>query len=236
MNVKSKLRLGIGILLVALLAGALVMFVEAKQAAIKSEQAEINAAIIGVGTDYTGLVTKQLVQEGEEVAAGQTLFHIKSSTLTEQIRESALKPDELIYPLNDKGEIMLKAPKAGRVSTILYGQGAFVPANKEVAQIIDQSSVRITATYQLARRDFAKVSKKTRVRIHLPNDAYVNTTVEVITVISQKDTVETEIQAKLDSFETSQLQITSGTPVDTVLYIKETTLWGRLKTRVSEIF
>ncbi len=236
MNMKSKLRLALDVVLVAVVASGLAMFVEAKQAAIDSEQADISAAVIGVGTDYTGLVTEQLVQEGQEVTAGQVLSHIKSSTLIEQMRDSGLKPEELLYPLNDKGEILLKAPKAGTVSAILYGQGAFVPANKEVIQIIDKSSVRVTATYQLARRDFARVSKQTRIRIHLPNGKYINGHAEAITVISQKETVETEIQAKLAGFEMRQLQLASGTPVDTRLYIKENTAWRTLKDTFNSVF
>src|SRR5687768_10606482 len=125
MNWKTRLRLFVGIILVGIVASGMTMYVDTQRSLRGSKTAEIGAALFGVGTDYTGLVTKQLVQEGDKVTAGQTLFQVKSSMLIEQIRDSELSKEELIYPLSDDNEILLKAPRDGIVATIFYGEGAF---------------------------------------------------------------------------------------------------------------
>ncbi len=236
MNRKSRLSLFLGVVIVFVVAGALMLYLEASRAAIKSTKAEISAESYSVGTDYTGLISKQFVQEGDMIAAGQTLFQVKSSTLLEQMKENGLDANQLIYPLTPDGEIILKAPKAGKVQEIFYSQGSFIPANKEIATIIDEGSVKVTATFELPRRDFAQLSKNTRLEVRLPNGSYLNGTVSAIRVIDQNQYVETEVDAKLERFKTNQLELTSGTPVESVLYLKDQTMWSKLKNRVTGIW
>lgn len=236
MNKKSRFSLLLGILFVALVAGGLLLYFEASRAALNSTKAEISAESYSVGTDYTGLISKQFVQEGDTIAAGQTLFQVKSSTLLEQMKENGLEANQLIYPLTPEGEIILKAPKAGKVQEIFYSQGSFIPANKEIATIIDESSVKVTATFELPRRDFAQLNKNTRIEVRLPNGSYLNGTVSAIRVIEQSQFVETEIDAKLERFKTSQLELTSGTPVESVLYLQEQTTWNKVKNRIAEVW
>jgi len=234
MNKRSRLSLFTGILFVVFIAAGLLLYFEAARSAIKSTKAEISAESYSVGTDYTGLISKQYVQEGDTITAGQTLFQVKSSTLLEQMKENSLEPSQLIYPLTPEGEIILKAPKAGTVGKIFYSQGSFIPANKEIATIIDEESVKVTATFKLPRRDFALLNKNTRLEVRLPNGNYLNGTVSAIRVISQDQYVETEVDAKLERFKTNQLELTSGTPVESVLYLKEQTAWKNLKNYVME--
>ena len=236
MNKKSILSLFLGIIIVALIAAGLLLFLEASRAAIKSTKAEISAESYSVGTDHTGLISKQFVQEGDVITAGQTLFQVKSSTLLEQMKENGLNANQLIYPLTPEGEIILKAPKAGKIQEIFYSQGSFIPANKEIATIIDEGSVKVTATFELPRRDFAQLNKQTRLEVRLPNGAYLNGTVSAIRVIDQTQFVETEVDAKLERFKTNQLELTSGTPVESVLYLKEQTMWNIIKHRVMGIW
>jgi multidrug resistance efflux pump len=233
MNWKAKLRLVLGLLFVGALSLALIIYVDTRQAALSSKKAQIDAATYTVGTDYTGLVVNQYIQEGQHVVVGQTLFDVKSSSLIEQMRVNGLTPKQLIYPLDEDGNIRITAPRVGTVASIAYAQGSFVPANKEIATIIDDQTVHVTATYLLAKRDFARLNKATRITVSLPNGATINATVDTITVIKQTDTVETEVTAKLPNFSTQNISLTSGTPVDTILHLKEDTWYARIRRRIA---
>ncbi len=224
----------ISLIIVVVTAAALLTYMDYNRYTIKSDTAEINAQTYGIGTDYTGLITAQFVQEGDDVIAGQTLFRIKSSTLIDLINSEKLKVDQLIYPLTPEGEILLKASRAGTISKIYYNEGSFVPANKEVAAIIDKENIKVTATYNLARRDFAMLSKSSRLSVRLPDGQRVSSTISSITVIEQNDTVKTEVEAELDKFDIDNLVAITGAPVDATLYLREDTVWNRVVKKYRE--
>lgn len=230
MNWKSRIMLALGLTGVIALAATLVVYVDSASSAIASTKAEITAKSLSVGTDYTGLVTQQYVQEGDDVTAGQTLFRIKSATLLEQLQAGEVRRSDLIYPLSPEGEILLVAPKAGTVSKVYFGEGSFIPANKEAALIVDRESVGVKATYSLSRKDFAKLGRHSRVEVRLPDGTYVNGMAESITVVDQAATVETEIVARLDRFSNTRTDLSAGTPVISTVHLKEDTYWSRIKT------
>lgn len=233
MNTRSKLKLVSGILLVVAVCAALFLWWDVRRSTVASEAAEISADSYTVGIDHTGVVSQQHIKAGDYVEAGQTLFQIRSTSLQEQIQELDLDESQLLYPLNDEGEILVQASRPGLVSRVAYNEGSFVPANEEIATVIDQSSLEAVASYRLARRDFILLSPQTRIDVQLPGGDWSNGVIRNIEVVEQgRNQVIVEVTAALQGDGRDGFRSTSGVPVETKLYLHENTLYARVKDRI----
>lgn len=220
MNKVSKIALFFGVLLLGLVMTGLVIYVEYDHSRALSQEASITAQSYSVGIDYSGLVSKQFVQEGDRVEAGQDLFYIQSNVLKQSMQELNLKEEDLLYKLNDKDEIVLTAAKNGVVSKIDYTQGSFVPANKEIAQIMSSDVVFADATFRMPERDFARIKKDTVMEVSLPNGTISKGKVSSIKVQSQKQSeVTSTVQAQLKDVDASSFISSTATPVQAKLIL-----------------
>lgn len=228
--IKSLLK---GLVVLAVLFIGLVMYLDYSRSRVTAQHARIETRPYVVGTDYTGVITKQFITQGDKVTAGQPLFYIKSGVLVEQMRESKLTPDDLLYPLTEENEIILQAARPGVVSEIHYTEGSFVPANKEVATIIDTTAMRVKATYHLTAPDYARVSQSTRMQVELPDGQTALAQIVSIRIVEQNELIVAELEAEVHSLESDQLKTASGTPVASTLYFEQTSLperaWGVLR-------
>ena len=177
-----------------------------------------------------------MVEEGDMVEEGQTLFEVRSTNLIEQLRDKQLRAADLLYPLNEKNNLVLSATKPGILAEILYTKGSFVPANSTIANIIDTEDVSVVARFLLPRRDFGRVDKQSRIEVQLPDGSKVNGTVSSIEVLSQDDIIEVELKAVLERYESTGLELTSGAPVNATLYLSEDTLYKKLQTYATELY
>lgn len=222
MSGKSRLALFFGLILLAVGIGAVLIYMEYSHSRIAASEASVKAESYSVGIDYSGLISKQFIEEGDRVRAGQDLFYIQSNVLKQSMQELGLTKDELLYPLNEKGEIILKASKAGVVSNIEFTQGSFVPANKEIAQIMSSEVVFVDATFRMPERDFARITKDTRIHVDLPNGSTSTADVSNINVRSQMNNEVTAIvRAKLTDVDTTTFISASGTPARAALVLNE---------------
>ena len=235
MSWRSRFKVVIGVLLVVLLCASLFVWWDMRRSVVASESAEISADSYTVGIDHTGLVTRQFVKAGDHVEEGQTLFQIRSTSLQEQIHELDLSETDLLYPLSEDGEILVQASRPGLVSEVSYNEGSFVPANEEIATIIDQTSLEVVATYRLARRDFILVSPQTRMDVQLPGGVWNNGAIRNIEVVEQGGSqVIVEITAAIQSTGNGDFRSTSGVPVETRVHLRDDTLYARIKNNVNQ--
>jgi multidrug resistance efflux pump len=236
-NYKSVFKITFGIILVLLITSGLVMWFDERRSVATSTEAELTAESYTVGIDHSGTVTTRFVEPGDYVEAGQTLFQIKSTSLREQIVTLGLEESDLLYPLTDDGEILLQATRPGIVSNIEYNQGSFVPANEQIATIIDTSSLQVLATFSLARRDFNILGTDTQLDVRLPNGAWSSGTVRNIKVVEQEgQKVVVQLTAAMTIEDENNIQTANNVPVETRIKLNGKTLYSRLKQTVVAVF
>ena len=230
----NRFRLFFGIIFVVALVGALLVYLDYSLAHVTSSSAQIMSNSYTVGTDYSGIVTKQYVQEGQHVLTGQPLFEIQSSVLAADLANGTVNKDAVSYTINGNNDIVLKATENGTVSSIMYLQGAFVPASKEVATITVDGSLYVQAKYLLAPPDYARLKNGNILTVTLPNDQKVQATVFDISVQSNNNNVETIVKAHISGL-TSSSSFTAGTPVSAQLKLDGKTLYDSLSEEVNKI-
>lgn len=213
----------------ALVAFGLVLYVDSSRSVISSQKAELKTNSYIVGLDFSGVILQQLVKEGDVVQSGQRLFVIKSATLTENINNKNLSANDLLYPLDSEGNVVITSAQAGLVEKVNFQQGSFFPANEELATISDANSVYVSASYKMAPRDFNTISKDSRVKVKLPDGSSVEGMLQSTKVISQSDVVVIEIEAKLEGLNANGFRTLNGTPVTAELTIREDTYINQLK-------
>lgn len=228
MSFRSILKLTFGLLILAGVMFLLIVQVEKQVGEVGAEKARLINTSYSVGADHTAVIVRQFVEEGDTITVGQTLFELKSSALSEALAEKRLAPEELLYPLNQQGNIVITASKAGVVSKVLYHEGSFVPANSEIAIIIDENALKAEATFNLTPKDFAKISKDTELVIMLPNGQETRATVGSIDVLNREGVHETVILANIGKISNNGFYLTSGTPVNARLVLQQPRLYNQM--------
>lgn len=231
MNFKARAKVFFSIILIVGMCLALIVWMDQRRASATSDSAEISAESYSVGIDHSGTITRQYIEAGDRVVEGQTLFQVKSTSLREQISELNLTEAQLLYPLNEEGEILVKASKAGLVSEVAHTQGSFVPANEKLATIIDQSSLEVVATYKMARRDFTKLNTQDRLDVQLPGGEWTYGTVRNIEVVEKEDAeIIVELTADIENSGNNDFKSTNGVPVETKVRLNDETLYDKIRT------
>lgn len=243
MNGKSRGKLFFGFFIVLILMVGLVVYVDNTRSYARADEAFLEAKSYTAGIDYSGVISDQFVEVGDSVTAGTPLFHVESNVLQERIRELSLDAESLTYPITDEGEIIIEASKDGYVSEIKYGQGSFVPANEEIAEILSSEEVYVSATLRVPKRDLNRIYKGAPMRVDLPNGKSVTTSVISTAVVDQDGVITVEVTARLDETELDPgliLSSASGSPVqasiklvDSTLFDKALTVWNNLFGRVA---
>ncbi len=182
LNDLAKKQLTIGLVVIALVLGYLYQFQKNRIHQLPAEEASVKAESFLVGLDFTGVITEQQVTKGDFVQAGDVLFHVKSNTLVERINEDKIKASELFYPLNDKNEIILKAPRSGYVISVDYSLGSFVSANSELAKIVDTSSLHVVSSYLLKENELTRLAETESVLINFPDGHTERSAINTISV------------------------------------------------------
>lgn len=234
MSWANRLRLFFGLIFVGLVLFGLLLALNFSLSNIGSRTAQLQADTFTVGTDYSGIITKQYVTQGQHVSAGQSLFLIKSSLLSSEIASGTLDKSDLAYSIDDQNQITLKATNPGTISDISYLEGAFVPANKEVATVTRDNSFYVEAKFELSPPDYARIHNGDLLTVTLPNNQKVDATVFDVSVESADNDVQTVIKARVKDLRSSTFTI--GTPVSSELHLSGKTLYDSTKESLQKLF
>lgn len=221
MNKTSKFKFALGIIMVFALVGGLLVYLQYSMSRASSQTAKIDANSYSVGVDYSGIIEKQYIEEGQTVKAGDSLFEIRSSALADAIANKKIEVTTLVFDVTKDGNILLKATNPGIVSTINYREGTYVPANSELANISLTDSLFVTATYRLSPPDYARIKKGSLVTVTLPDNKKLTARVFDISLVSKDNDVETIIKAKFSQTDIDAFTFSVGTPVLTVLHFED---------------
>lgn len=232
----SRLKLLGGILLVIASCGALFLYLQHSMSRVSSREAYMDSDSYTVGLDYSGIIETEYKKEGDTVKAGDPLFEIRSATLADATRNNQVAAANLLYSVNAKGFVVITASADGRVREVTHGQGAFVPANEKLATIDLANGAYIRATYKLSAPDYARLGNNSRIVTTLPDGVQVEGTVYDVSFATVDREVLTTIRARIDTSKVNHWLLTSGTPVQTVLYLDNNSIYSQLSRSVTSMF
>jgi multidrug resistance efflux pump len=229
MNVKARIKLFLGLILVLLMSGGLVVYLNYSEARVGSNGASLQYNSVAVGTEYNGLITKQDVDLNDNVVKGEPLFELKSDVLSQEIANNQIKPSSLSYkvdPTNDA--LIFTAQRSGVVTQLNYTQGSFVSAGKTIAMISNTSDATISANFYLSSQEYDRLSPATPAVIHFPGGAASTATIEGVTQFSQNGHTVTTVKVTLTNLTPNQTIYDSNAPLSVDLVLNTNTLYSRI--------
>lgn len=236
MNIKTRLKFLTGIITVLSIGTGLFVYLEYNMSRVNSIDAQLASDTYTVGIDYSGIIEKRFVDEGAYVKTKDPLFEIRSSTLSTAIKNNEIAKAALLYSVNDEGLVLISAAAPGQVQTISYREGAFVPANSQIALVNIDNKAFINATYKLSSPDYARLDKNSKIRATFPDNKTVEGTVYDISLQTVDKEIQTTVRARFDRKATNTNAFTVGTPVETTLYLDNDTLFNRISANLSSVF
>ncbi|MBW3568888.1 HlyD family efflux transporter periplasmic adaptor subunit [Candidatus Parcubacteria bacterium] len=219
--VKSLIK---GLIILALISATTFIFLDARSGVKVSQNSKISAEEYVVGSDYSGLITKQLVKKGDFIEKDRELLYIKSSKLLEDINAKRVNKKDLLYPISGDQQIIIKASQSGKVSEINYAEGSFVPANNDIMKITAAQDPFVIAEYQLSKNDFELLNEQTKMQVELPNGSVVTSPIDTISIQQASDL---QINSKFNVTIKSDIEpdnnLLIGSPVTTRLFLNQDT-------------
>jgi multidrug resistance efflux pump len=221
-TVARRLRLTLGIVVVLLVAAYLTMLLNARKGEVEGRSAALAAQNYPVGTDYSGTVSAQLVQVGDEVQVGQPLFELQSATLVRDLAQGLIDPARVPYKIKNGGTMVITATDQGRVEGIRYAVGSFVPANSELATVQRAGSLYVEAEFVLTAPDYARLPPNATVDVLLPNNQTVRAQAGRVRVSTEDGEARTVVQAFSPELgaATADGLFAVGAPVQATLHLR----------------
>ncbi|MFR9807203.1 hypothetical protein ACL02T_33625 [Pseudonocardia sp. RS010] len=222
MTWRGRIRLGLGILGVLALTAVLTMVLNARNGVVESRSAELAAETYPVGTDYGGTLVAQLVRIGDQVAVGQPMFELRSSAVQRDLAQSLVDTSALPYEMRPDGTLVLTASDDGRVASLDYPLGSFVPANSTIATVQRAGSLYVEGEFVLTAQDYARLPPDAMLEVLLPSNRSVDAQVRRIQVRTEDGQARTEVEAYSDQLGdvTADGLFAVGTPVTATLHLR----------------
>lgn len=225
-----------GILMLSVIGVIIAAYLTIRSEVKVAQSGVVATETYNVAVDYSGLITEQIVGVGDYVEAGQELAYIKSSALREDLNEKRVGADDLLYPLDDKKQIIIVAPQTGEISEIAFSEGSFVPANQTIYTIQDVDRPYVESKFELTSDEFEKLDKKSRLEVRLPNGEYYDSPITLIEIETEEDNDSELIQVALRSSLEADGNLLVGAPVESRLYLETNTLLQGLFDRASTLW
>lgn len=232
----NRFKLLGGFLAVLVVVAGLTLVFNQRQSQVASSSASIEAKRYPVGIDYGGTVTTAEVENGDRVAAGDTLFTLQSPSLEADLAQGLITPETVAYSVGDNGVITLTAAVAGTVSDISTESGSFVQAGQVLATIDESGSLFVAAEYELTPRDYSRVEDGASVDILLPNQQVVSGTVMSIDVETSNGRAESTVLVESDGLAEGSYNglVKRGTPVTATLLLRNDGVFAGVRDGVQD--
>ena len=219
MTWRKRIGLAIGLLSVVVLTTGLTMLVNYNSGKVAGKSASLVAEDYPVGTDYSGTITQQFVQVGDEVAAGQPLFEVESAALERDLAQGLVTPENLTHEVKGNNTLVITATNAGLVDDIAYAAGAFVPSNSTIATVQQAGSMYVEADFLLSAKDYARIPAGATLDITLPNNQQISAKASQIQVRTENGEARTLVKAYSDELANGTGLFAVGTPVQATLHL-----------------
>lgn len=239
MKLSGKIKFFFGIVAVALLVAILTVFLNISMSTSESVEATLDAQARTIGTDYSGLVVKQNVEEGQKVSENEVLFEIESQQLKTSLDSQTIQEASLPFKLNPETKnIEIRSVSAGVVDEIFYREGSYIPAGGVVGTIYVLDSLFVTAHFQLAPPDYARIEEDTSLELLFPDNTKKEGRVTSVTLESSKDKekVDTVVKAEITNANMSDFRFSVGTPVSAKLHLRQDTWYQNIVKVIQDSF
>ena len=220
----NRLKLWAGVLAVLMVMGLLTLLFNQRLASVSSLSATVAAPTSAVGSAYGGVVTDQLVQEGQRVRAGDRLFVVSSSTLQQDVARGARPASNIAYDLDTtRGVVTYKAVTDGYVSELGAFRGTFVNDGAPLATIVDDSARSVVATYRLAPVDYGRIVLGGRAAVVLPDGTKLDGSVAGVSVEQEDGQAVTNVTITSPGLDAESLGLLAnrGTPVVAIMSLRD---------------
>lgn len=213
----SRIKFIAGIVIVIALVLGLTVYLNNSMSTASSEEAELAADASSIGTNFAGLISDQLVEEGDAVEMDQELFRINSADLKQALADESVERESLPFDLDDEDNIVLRATDDGVIDEIRFREGSFAPAGGIIGTINTAGSLHAVAEYRLSPPDYARINRGGTMEITLPDNSKVEAAIFDIALVNNEDTnrVDTVVKARIPNADVTDFRISVGTPVDT---------------------
>lgn len=238
MKFLSKLKLIVGVLLVLLVAAGLFLYLDFSMSRKTAQETYLQADSFTVGVDYSGIVEKQFVDDGDVIKSGDRLFEVRSSTLEKAIEDNDVARGSLLYSTTESGTVDITSAADGKVQKVDYRAGSFVPANNTMATINNENALYAQASFLLTSPDYARLSKQSKLEVVLPDSTKIDARIYDITLDKSDDGKEvlTTIRAKIDPKKVNTEVFAVGTPLESTLYLDTETWYSRIVEYAKKLF
>lgn len=227
MNPQARKRLVASFIILILVCCGLYLYFDNSQAVATAQTAQLKTNTYDVGTAYSGQITKQYVQEGDTVKAGDKLFEIDSAELKVSLQKSEVSRASLGIPLTSDDDILVEATKPGVVKTVDQSQGSFVPANTVLATISQTSNLQVEASVNLSPDQYSHINRNSRLIVTLPDGTVTRTPISNTDIVNENNQVIAKLTGDLHHVKQDPLTIKDGAPVKTRLQIVKP-LWQKI--------
>lgn len=237
MSFVERLRFLSGIMVVFLVVGALVVYLNYSMSTADSIKAELAADTSTIGTDYAGLVVKQNVNLGDRVTKDQPLFEIDSPLLKRALADKEVTVASLPFAIDpDTTNIIVKASSAGVINTINYPLGSYAPMAGIVATVNTASSLYTVSHFRLSPPDYARINRKGVVAVIFPDNSRMDASIFDVSFARNGDAVDTVVRARFKDADMNDSRFSVGTPVQVRLSLGQDTFYRRLVTFLELLF
>lgn len=182
MTWRSRIRLFVGIVGVLVIVAVCTVAFNQRQLRAESTSAAIEAERFSIGTVYAGTITEQLIEPGDEVEAGDTLFIVRSPLLARDLASEYVTAEDLGVDVEKDGTFPVRATVDGTVAEVLAPVGDFAQSGAVLATIDRAGSMTVTAEFTLTPRDYGRIGDGTFAEILLPDDRTIRGRVSDIDV------------------------------------------------------
>ena len=237
MKLFTRIRFILGILGVLVIVALLVLYLNNALSTVHANRATLESDAQTIGTDYSGLVVKQNVTDGDTISKGQILFEITSPQLTANIANGSVKKASLPFSIDPTSDnIQIKAADNGVVQKVNYLTGSFAPSGGILATINTVGTSYISGHFHLSPRDYARVKKGNAMDVTFPDNKHVTAVVQSIALAKDGDRVDTIVKARLNGKSISDFQFPVGTPVEASLKLTDRTWYQNMTDVVHNLF
>ncbi|GEM_PF-2948407 len=228
MNFMKRLKLLLAIIILGIGCFGIIVYEDNAIATVGASSASISAPAYNVGSEYDGVITRQYVNTGDSVKAGQNLFELRSNRLTTDLESGTIKASNLTSKLSDDGGLILAAQRDGVVNQISYLEGSFVSGGKTIATISGTNGVSVRANFELSGQQYAKVKPTTAVLVQLGGTTIAATITSITQQSSNGHTI-TTVNANLPTLQIRQAIYSTGTPTTATLQLNANPLYKQLQ-------
>jgi len=219
----NRVRLVLGLVLTLAIVAACTLVFNQRQHHAQSASAMLVSQRYPVGTDFGGIVTDQLVEEGDKVVAGQPLFTVRSLQLQRDLNSADSSAGDQIASVDVDGTATVVSTVDGTVSSIDVPQGGFAQAGGVLATVDRTGSLFVEADFVLTARDYGRIEVGSAVDLRLPNQSTIPgkvAAIEVTTVDGQAlSTLRIESDELVGALTAGPFQ--PGTPVVATLELRD---------------